>query len=1145
MITAKTNYNKCSSFSQLYDIKPRFCMVNFIIGRSGSGKSRTVCEMISNEIKNTSKGIVLLVPEQQTVVWETRMAEMLPPSANLRLEITNFTRLSNSVFREFGGLTDTLIDEGSRTLLVWRAMMSVYELLTVYNSGHEDRNIPHLTSAIDELKSCGISPADAEAALSKLREQKAGDGSRAGDLISRLSDAVTVYAAYESILHEEHIDRGDLLANLAKVLSEKNYFENKSVYIDSFFSLTAPEERILSRIIAQADDVTITFSCPAEYKGEQEEVQFAEIRRFMKDTAGQAAKAGVEINKILLTDNCRHTDGSELALIEKNIFDYVNFKKSDVGDELVPSEQVKIVKCADKFDEAEACAAIIEKLLREGYRNRDIAVVAGDISDREGIVDSVLRRHGISCFMSEPGSISSSPAVRLVLAALGVLIGGWQRKNVIRLLKTGMTPAGKNLSPDSDPTEKFEGDFFETYTGTWNIRGKRMYIGDDWCMNPDGYTPEITDSGKTVLRLANSAKNKIIPPLDRFLSVFNEGYAPVREICEKIVYFAEEYRVCESLAEMADEYRRIGMPADAEKTEQSWDAVCEILDKMVKMLGDTSLDAARFYGLFSRVAASMDVGTIPTGIDEVVLGSASSIRFDEVKCVIILGSVSGEFPAAVKEGGSFFTGRDKAELEGVGLELSSLDMEMKTAREYFMYYRAAVSPTEKLYVLAPVGNGAELSEGAVQIKKILESNGRDCILTFASMPLSDVVFSPAGAEYQLSRRRDRKEIELIRSLVGAKSKNHVPLTAKFDMISSPLKDATEMTLSQTKIDAFIHCPFGYSCKHIMGIKPEPKAVINSLNIGTFIHHVLEKFFIEVPGARIKAGDLTTDEIYDISDRIIRDYLSTLSVGTADGSDGRIDYLFVRLKRYVPLYIEAIVREISQSEFTPVAYELKIGLEPGNVAPLTFETEDGTKVSLTGIADRIDLCEKDGKSYIRVVDYKTGDKTFSMEKVSRGIDTQLLLYLFTMWKFGIPTLGIKDPLPAGAVYFGAHPISEAVSERLPAEEAAELTIDKIVRSGIYLADEEVLRAMDKDLSGKYVAVKSSKGVLKGSDVVTLQTLEEFGELSDRIEEIIKTVATDIKAGHAEASPTVIKKDNPCTWCEHKYICRSAVKVKGED
>ncbi|MBP3292684.1 MAG: hypothetical protein J6N32_02930, partial [Clostridia bacterium] len=194
-------------------------MLNYITGRSGTGKSTAVVERIKRTAAETERDIVLIVPEQQTVVWETRIAEALPESAYLRLEITNFTRLANSVFREFGGLADTVVDEGSRMLIVWRAMLSVWGGMTVYNKtagGREDRNISHLLRALDELKGSGISPSDAEAALEKLETTDAS-------LTARLRDAVLVYAAYNTLLHEEYIDRGDLLDNLAVTLRDHPY----------------------------------------------------------------------------------------------------------------------------------------------------------------------------------------------------------------------------------------------------------------------------------------------------------------------------------------------------------------------------------------------------------------------------------------------------------------------------------------------------------------------------------------------------------------------------------------------------------------------------------------------------------------------------------------------------------------------------------------------------------------------------------------------------------------------------------------------------------------------------------------------------------------------------------------------------------
>ncbi|MBQ3257475.1 MAG: hypothetical protein IJA67_08685, partial [Oscillospiraceae bacterium] len=442
-------------------------MLNFIIGRSGTGKSTAVREMIQKDVE-AKKQVVLIVPEQETVVWETKMAEMLPVSANLYLEITNFTRLANAVFRQFGGLTDTVIDEGSRSLLVWRAMLSVWDSLEVYGTSgaaeREDRNIPHLMRAIDELKESGISPAEAEDALEKLIADRESDGgdenahgtARAeGDLVSRLRDAVLVYAAYNAILHEEYIDRGDLLYNLAQKLKECGYFENKCVYIDSFYSFTKAQLGIITSIFRQSADCTLTFMCPPDRicadSGEpaQQETQFDEIYDSFIKIRSAAARVGREWNLIPMTENYRHKGNEELRLVEKYLFDY-SLPEEEMGS---PEEEsgvegktnnksknVHIWHCSDRYDEAEACAAIIDKLVYDGYKYSEIGVVARDIGTREGVIDSAIRRHGVRCFMSVSSEISRTPAVRFVLAALAVISGGWQREDMIGLVKTGMTP---------------------------------------------------------------------------------------------------------------------------------------------------------------------------------------------------------------------------------------------------------------------------------------------------------------------------------------------------------------------------------------------------------------------------------------------------------------------------------------------------------------------------------------------------------------------------------------------------------------------------------------------------------------------------------------------------------------------------------
>ena len=1141
-------------------------MLNFITGRAGTGKTTLIRQKIAEIIETTDQAVTVIVPEQQTVAWETALAEMLPPSANLRMEITNFTRLSNSVFREYGGLADSLVDEGVRSLLIWRAMVSVWDEMTVYNNadGREDRNISTLMQAVDELKNSGISPEDAEKALDALENQGVSDpesskpsknhrsnGMRRGGLKARLRDAVLVYSAYNAILHEEYIDRGDLLKKLGDKLERHPYFRGKAVFIDSFFSLTQAEERILGLIFRQTDDVWISFACPGA--GESgDEIQFGEVRAFLKTAERLAARADRDVKFTHLTENLRHRDNPQLMAVERHLFHYDDdiSPMPEMDDE---ARRVRIIRCTDRYDEAELCAALIDRLLRQGYRYSDIAVVARNIKSREGIVDAALRRHGIRCFMAESAQVSTSPAVRLVYSALMVGANNWQRKDVIRLLKTGMTPASLDDSGD------MAAEVLELYTRTWNIRGRKMY-NREWRMNPSGYKMELTERDQTMLRLANRAREEIVPPLEAFLTLFDDekgkpGMADVRKICEGIVEFAEAYRVTESLGRRAQAYREIGMPADGDKAARSWDLVCEILDKIVLALAGTMLDAGKFAGLFMRVAQSMDVSSIPTGIDEVVLGSSSGVRYDAVRCVILLGSVSGEFPGTVSDE-MFFDDTDRAALESVGVMLGSPDKMTKTAREYFMYYRTAASAGEELYILCPMETG-ELSEGAARVEKILPGSVTD----YAKMPLDQVVFHRSAAEYLLSRRTDPAERGLLERLLGGdgNSAGEIPLTAEADRIE-PSRTGwvkndvrrVRMPMTQSRIESFVMCPFNYSCRYLMKLQPEVRAEIAAPDIGTFIHSILERFFGETDPAELEADPKLLEKTVD---GFIGEYLRELG-RTSDpdsakqGLDGRLTYLFVRLRRHVLVFVQALAEELKQSQFRPAAFELPVGLG-GTVGPdsvgmsdgITIPVDEETDVLLRGVVDRVDLYESpDGRKYVRIVDYKTGSKSFSMDDIRRGIGVQLLVYLFSVWKSGLPGIKGEELLPAGAVYFSVKPSVLSEKRMLTPDEAVEHAKSAIEKSGIVLAEEEILRAMDAELSGKYAPVKATSTGLKGlGGTVCLESVEEFGKLQSELESILCSIFEEMKAGSAAAEPVRIGDRNPCTWCEHRYICKRTLQA----
>ena len=273
---------------------------------------------------------------------------------------------------------------------------------------------------------------------------------------------------------------------------------------------------------------------------------------------------------------------------------------------------------------------------------------------------------------------------------------------------------------------------------------------------------------------------------------------------------------------------------------------------------------------------------------------------------------------------------------------------------------------------------------------------------------------------------------------------------------------------------------------------------------------------------------------------MKGYLSRLGVEET----GRLGYLFVRLRRSVSVFLEAIMEEYGQGRFVPMAFELPVGLPASDpdapqIRPVTIETEGGVQVTLSGVIDRVDrYTASDGKEYVRVVDYKTGSRSFSLHEIRQGMHVQLLLYLFSLWQGGIrnrPPQDRTELLPAGAVYFQVRPGEAASDAMLTPEDARQRAIDNITRSGIWLRNEEVLEAMDAGLTGKYVPVTRKKdGSLTGR--ATLQDLAQFGALYEELRSIIGDIAGEMHAGRSAAAPRMHPWGKECGYCPFGAVCR---------
>ncbi len=1109
-------------------------MVRFIIGRSGSGKSEKIVESICDEIKNSGRNVVLIVPEQETVGWERKLASILPPSANLRLEVTNFTNLARSVFREYGGLSDSVIDDGSRMLIVWRAMQSVWDSLRVYNklSNREDRCIPILMRAIDELKGSGITPEKAEEALERLTfdgqndESSVKNDGKYGSFEDRLSDVVLVYAAYNSILHEEYIDKSDLETKLAKAIAENPYFCGKSVYVDSFLSFTSGQMRIIREIMQSAESFTASVMLsPNKQKSdisENEEYyvepQFEETKETLKKLITIANRLGMDYETLTLEENLRHGNNPELKMVERLVFGSDEIPQNELDSENMAktadyteknNENAVFISCRDKLDEAKICAAAVNKLLSEGYKYSDIAIVAHNVESYKGIVDTELRQHGFNLFISNSSGVTQNPAVRFVKSLVDVVSDGWQKSDILAFLKTGLVRIEDcvNDGEEADPLSLYAIEIFEKYVETWNLNYRKTYTENDWTMNPDGYKLGISEYGERVLRIVNNVRRQISEPLNSFAELFDDknGAASVVEIAENIVRIAEEFKIDSGLGAIGRSYRSFGANEDAEKCESGWRIVCEILDKIVEFLGDCKIDAKKFGGLFAGVAKSMEVGSIPSGSNEIVIGNAQGIRLENKKCIIILGANEGEFPGEADSERQFFSDTDKLKLETYGIEIGGDNAETLGTREYCMFYRTVSAPSDKLIILSE--EKKNMSGAAADIveklgKKVLRSNELD---------IDFLVFDKKSAEEYLFERGCENSTEIANKLYG----NDLIKDETAD-ISADSADLTEtetnekndniLYLSQSKINTYLRCPFNYACKYKMKLKPRAVGEMTLPDIGIIVHMILQRYFEDKYCKKIKS-ELSLEERLD---EIIGEIKEKLAVMIGE-NDPKSEYLYIRIRRQMLLMINKTEDEIATSGFVPAYAEQKIGR--GGIRPIEFRASNGRLVVIEGIADRIDEKIENGKKFLRIVDYKTGNKSFKMENLENGTEIQLLVYLFSI--LNDKKLYGKEEIGFGGAMYISYNLGVVQAERgCSMEKIYSEAREKILFSGV------------------------SNEIFENDEKAKITYINEriLEKTRNKLEDEIRKVSDDILHNIYTDTPNMIDGIDPCDWCDNAYICR---------
>ncbi len=1094
-------------------------MIDFLFGAWGSGKTTAVLNAIK---KDTEAGIhtFLIVPEQEAVQSERVTLETLPPSAGLHLEVLNFSRLYNCVCREYGGLSYRYVTKPIRHLLMWKNLRELFPLLEVYGvAARDDESLCEIMlSAVNEMKACGVSPEELELAAKRLPADDPFGG--------RLRDLALIYASYNRLVTENYSDSADDLARLLEILQKESFFKGCHVYLDSFTSFTAMEHKIIERIFAQADRVTVTIPLPSP---DCREISTAGIRRSL-DSLTRSAKRHGEPNIVILPENVRAKTAA-ISYLSEHLW---HMDVSADPQQLPSDGSIVTETCDTPYGEAEAAAAHILELLRQGERCKDIVIVMRDPEKYRGIIEPALEKNDIPYFFSEKTDLCTLPPIKLLFSALRIKQYHWQKNDIISHLKTGMYEFSlRDL------------DLFEEYMDTWNIKGSR-FTNADWTMNPDGFEERLSPRGEQILRSANLIRRRLTEQLERFF-IDLDASSTVADQCRAVYRYFTEIDLESRLRELSAAELSRGDRKKAKEYAALYGLILNTLADIAIALSDEEANTEEFLLILRTVMKQTDIGTIPTSVDEVVIGSAATLRVSNPKYTFLLGLCEGEFPAPVHDRGLLSEG-DRQTLSLLGVELSE-NADTRSSDELMFVQRAMASPSHGLFLLTSMaqtdGKARTPSLPFQRISTLFPD------LNPHRFVGSDVRYLAGSAKSAVSHLRTRgnsvetqtilKVLEEHIPHVTERASTHAENTECRVSANSTGLPPTSIQFSSSRFEKYVSCPFNYYCTYELGLREKKTSSFRSDHMGTFIHYILEQL-LRFAIRSGENGEFPDDEtLIRKTEETVSEYIVRICPEELRQSK-RLHHLYTRLKRLSLLMVRNIVEEFSHSDFRPAFFELSTNGKDGNPAPLEFVLSDGYRVSFSGYIDRVDVLKQDGELYIRVIDYKTGTKVFSLDDVAHGINIQMLLYLFTLCRNQsngfTRSLGLEDgasPSPAGVIYLAANiPIIQ--SEDYDSEnEVLQKAADSLERSGLLLSEESMLYAMNHQLSPKFLAgIKKNKdGILIGK---ALMDNKGFSELYEQIHRTVERITTELREGKADAKPLHHNGMDPCSYCKMKPICR---------
>ena len=1099
--------------------------LRIIYGRSGSGKT-TYCLNQMKEKINDKRKLFLITPEQFSFNAEKRLLETMrieggmTPTAVINAEVLTFKRMAYRVFNEVGGSNLVNLSSCGKAMLIYHILdknKDKLKLLSMPSALNGNVNI--LSTMITELKKHNVTLDDLKQTIEKTNDKL---------LKMKLKEIIDIYKDFEEVIQNNFTDIDDELTLLYNKMDLSKMFEGVEIWIDEFNGFTGQEYMIIEKLVCYAKQVNITICTDNLDEPINETDLFLSNKKTIKRLIEIAKEQHILIDKPVRLF-CVRFKSQELSHLEKNLYTYpyeIYIKEI---------ENILMFLAQNPYSEIEYVAQNIVNLVKNyGYRYRDIGIITKNVEIYSSLIEAVFSKYNIPKFIDEKKDLSLNIIIKFIVSLLEIYVKNWSYDSVFNYLKTGL------LQFDKDDIN-----ILENYILEWDIKGSTWYKEDF------KFTQYKNDNSEEDLNKINYIRKQVCEPLLEFKQDLM-GKKTVKEITKSIYDFIVKMNIPNVVEDKIQNLKNIGEIEIANEYESVWNNIVEVFDELVLLLGDTKITFENYQKLFKIGIGEKELGKIPATIDQVIVGDTDRTKSNKVKVIFIIGLNDGVFPSTRSDEG-FLNDKDRKILEELNINLAKGTKE-KLYEEQFNIYKAFTTAEEKIYFSYPTSDlESKALRPAVLVSKLKKmfinlKEESDLIENNKNIQVAESAFEDLLVN--IRKWQDGEQIDKVWFMLYKWYINNPEWKSKIEnalkgieyinknekIAKGTIKKLYGDTLhtSVSRLESYRMCPFSYHLKYGLKIKDRNVFKIESIDIGSFMHNVIDKFFglIEIEGIKVK--EINKEWCKEKTEQIVEEMLKIKS-NYIFSSKPKYVALSIKLKKLLSRAVWMIIYQLKCGNFEPLGHEVTFGRE--DFSPITMELPTGEKIELTGKIDRVDICETEEGKYIRIIDYKSSGKELSLSNVYYGLQLQLITYLDAVTKE-------SDLIPSGVLYFNLNdPIIKSKVD-ISEEELEKLIIKQFRMKGLILADIKVIKNMDVNIDedSNILPVKINKdGTLSKNSSVA--TKEQFEDLQKHIEKILKQISIEILDGNIDINPYYNNKKTPCNFCEYKSICMFDIGLPG--